>query len=160
MVTKEVHAQKAWFPIIHTLSGIVTLVSLEQALKALSPIIQTDFGIFKDDKEHPKKAYSPIPVRPFCMETFVKVLQPRKVHDPMACTVFGIDTLFNDVHIAKAWLSMVVIVSGIDKCANEVYMKAWLPMVVKEVGNPTVFTAALSMPHAASQSMRVVPSGM
>ena len=52
---------KALFPILVTEFGIVIDVKLLQSLKALSPILVTELGIVIDVKLlQPEKAYSPI----------------------------------------------------------------------------------------------------
>ena len=71
-------SEKASFPILETVSGIVMLFKLLQALNALSPILTTLLGIVRSPVKplHPEKASEPIVFTPLGMiRVSVRLLQ-------------------------------------------------------------------------------------
>ena len=79
--------RKAQFPMLATLSGIVTLVKALQFLKAFSPMV----------------------VRPFLILTFFRFMQSRNAQSAMVVTLSGIVTLVRPLQLLKACFPMLVI---------------------------------------------------
>ena len=121
MVTlaNELHSLKTFILMVVTESGMVMLANELQYSKALTPMVVTESG----------------------MVMLANTLHPAKAQSPTVVTESGIVTVatvsFNTFHAPHQSFSILAVPSGMLKCirGNELHpVKAWLPMVVTELG--------------------------
>ena len=87
-----------------------------QPLKALYPILVTEFGIVTDVKPvHQEKADLPILVTEFGMVTDVKSLQPSKARNPILVTVYSFPSTVIELGIttSPAYLYSLEVTSAV-----------------------------------------------